>query len=255
MVPHAALHAERMRAAEAIRQSQLATTRLNALLARTQEQTPAPMPDMEQDPAAYLQALEARVAGFENAQHEAAQQRAMEQALETDERTYALAQPDYEQASAYYVQSRARELLHFYKPDEVQRIMTEEVRSIAQQSWDRNMPAAESIYKLAQARGYTAAAPADPAAAPAPTPPTPQTPAAPAAPTPAAVGAPTPAAAVAAVRAGQGASASLSGVGGTGGAPPLTAEAVLAMSDAEFEAYCKLGTKDANARFAEIGGA
>jgi len=59
---------------------------------------------------------------------------------------------------------------------------------------------------------------------------------------------------VRAVRAGQQASRSLSGGSGSqASTEELNAQALLAMTDDEFEQYLKLGTKGANERFAQIG--
>lgn len=248
-VPHEALHAERVRAAQATRMAQLATTRLNALLAqqqgRGQDEVPQ-MPNLQEDPAGYIVALEQRLAAFENARAEETQYRQLDSALEQDEALFAATVPDYDTASDYYVQSRARELLAFHTPQDAQRIMTQEARQIANQAWQRGMSAAQVIYGLAQARGYQlgqgqqqqqgggqaqqlsqggqqrqqqqGGGQAQ----------------------------------VAAIRQRQGQRSLGAGVGG-GSAQQLNAESVLNMSDDEFEEYLKLGEKGANARFAALG--
>jgi hypothetical protein len=166
--------------------------------------------------------------------------------------------PDYNQASAFYVNSRAQELVMFNTPEQARDILTNEVRSIAAESWRRGIPAAESIYRLAQARGYATAPPgpggASQAATPAPAAPQPQLGRPPARPTPPANGRIDPAAVVASIHEGQQASRSLSG-SGAGGAAQLNADALLQMSDEEFAAYLKLGQgKSSNDRFREIAG-
>lgn len=248
MVPHQALHEARARAAENARIAQLATARLNAILT-SQRQQGQPnleqMPDIAENPAEYILALERRLSQFEQARQEETKFREIDTALDNDESLFSQAVPDYDQASDYFVQSRARELLQFYPPDETQRIMTQEARQIAQQAWQRGQSAAAVVYQLAQARGYT---PGNTAANPLRNP-TPARPAVPATP----VGGPTPQAVIASVNAGQQASRSLSGGAGGQGTEQMNAEALLNMNDDEFEAYLQLGKKGADARFAAIG--
>jgi hypothetical protein len=254
MVPHAALHAERAKTAEALRNLQLLQARTNAVLAA---QAPAPfeMPDMLKEPEKYLEALNSRITTYEQGQHETSLTTAKDNALAQDEAMFTQYTPDYAQASAHYVNSRARELTMFNTPEQARQILTEEVRSIAAESWKRGIPAAESIYKLAQARGYAAPAPGAPAPVPAAQPAAAPTPAVAARPTlPPADGRVDPAAIVASIHAGQEASRSISG-SGAGGAAQLNAEALLQMSDDEFAAYLKLGQgKGSNDRFREIAG-
>lgn len=252
MVPHAALHAERLRVAELTRTSQLATARLNAILTQQSGQSQPPaMPDLQNDPAGYLQALEGRLSAFEQARAEEQQYRQVDEALNQDERLFSQSVPDYDQASDHYVQSRARELLQFHTPQDAQRILTAEARNIASQAWQRGMSAGAMVYQLAQARGYV---PGNTAANPQRNP-IPQEIATPARPGPSQgnPGGPAPQAAIAATRAAQAASRSLSGGGAGAGANELNAQAILAMSDDEFEDYLGLGTKGADARFAAIG--
>lgn len=253
-VPHAAMHAERTRAQDLARQNSLLMARTNAILAaRTAPQVDPNAPTLETDPVAYIQTLEQRLEAFEQERQQDAQHRELDMALESDEQNFIAYTPDYPQASEYYVASRARELLQFHTPQDAQRIMTEEVRAIAKQSWERGMPAAQGIYQLAGARGYRPGQPS-PFAAPAPTvAPAPAPVAAAPAPT-APVAAPSAAAVVDSVIAGQQASRSLSTAPGGGGAAELNAEALLKMNDEEFEAYLKLGTRGANDRFAAVAG-
>ncbi len=240
MVPHEALHQERQRAAQAIRQSQLLTTRMNAMLAQQQQQpeNAAPLPSLEEDPAGYILALERRLNQFEEVSQQSAQERQLDQALGDDESLFSQSVPDYEQASDHYVQSRARELLQFNTPEQAQKVLMAEARQIATQAWQRGLSAGQVVYNLAQARGYT---PGNTAANPvnAPIPPRSQ--------------GPTPSAVVRGVQAGQQASRTLSGGGNSGGVAQLNAEAVLAMTDDEFQEYIQLGSKGADARFAAIG--
>lgn len=240
-VPHEALHAERVKAQNAIRQAQLLTTRMNAMLTSQQNGQPeaAALPNLNDDPAGYILALEERLSRFESARQEETQTRQIDQSLEQDEQIFSQSVPDYDAASDHYVQSRARELLQFHTPERAQQILMQEARAIAQQSWQRGISAAQTVYSLAQARGYV---PGNTAASPlnAPIPPRP-------------AGGPTPQERVAAVTNGQNASRSLSGGGGGAAPAQLNAEAVLNMSDEEFEQYIQLGSKGANQRFAAIG--
>jgi len=242
MVPHEALHAERQRSAQAIRTAQLATARLNAILTAREQRVPGnevPMPDINQDPAGYILALEQRLVDFQNERAQEHQFRQIDNALEQDEQLFAQSVPDYDDASTYFVNSRAQELLQFYPPDQAKNIMTEEARQIANQAWQRGMSAGQVIYQLATARGYRPNMNQQPAPLPVPQP---------------NGGGVQPQAAVRAVRAGQQASRSLSGSGGVSlSTQELNAEALLAMSDDEFEQYLGLGQKGANSRFAAIG--
>lgn len=251
-VPHAALHAERVKNAEIAKQLGTLKARTNAILINKTYQ-PAPMPDMVSDPEGYLHALEERQTAFEAERAQAQQFQEIDRALEQDETNFIVSNPDYPAASDYYVASRAKELLLSMAPADAQTAMVNEVRAIAAQAWQRGVPASEFIYEIAKARGYT---PGQPTPTPAPVAVTP----APAAATPAPAAAPAagaalikPAAAVAAVKAGQAASKSLSGQGGHSVAD-LNAEALLSMSDDEFAAHLKLTERGANQRFLEVGG-
>lgn len=256
MVPLAALHEARQRSAQAQRQAQLAMTRLNAILSQQQQQNPnqVQMPDITQDPAGFLLALDQRLTQFEQQRQQESQYREVDSGLEQDELLFSQQVPDYDQASDYYVNSRARELLQFHTPEQAQQILTQEARAIAQQSWQRGQSAAQVVYGLAQARGYQPGQqsaqqfhdvqqfqqqqqPGQQQQIPPQLGQQQQRPA-------------NAQAQVAAVAAAQAASRSLSG--GTGSAAPevVNAEALLAMSDEEFEAHLKLGEKGANARFA-----
>lgn len=242
MVPHQALHAERMARAAVARRAQLAESRLNALLAQQGgEQQEEGMPDINQDPAAYIMALEKRVTQFEQARAVESENRTIDQAIESDEELFKAQTPDYDTASDYFVKSRAAELLQFHTPQEAQQILTHEARQIAKQAWSRGSSLGETVYRLAMARGYNpnarAAQNADPEQGQRGN-----------------AGGPSAQDVVRGVQRGRAASRSLSG-GGAGGkaAQDMNAEALLQMSDEEFEEYLKLGTKGADQRFAAIG--
>jgi hypothetical protein len=156
MVPHAALHQARLRAEQAARRAQLAETRLNAILANQQNrgEQREEMPDINTDPAGYLIALERRVAQFEEERVETQRTQQIDSSILEDEASFSMTTPDYQEASDYYVQSRAKELLSFYPPEQAQKLMLKEARQIAQESWKRGRSMANTVYDLAQARGY-----------------------------------------------------------------------------------------------------
>jgi hypothetical protein len=109
---------------------------------------------MNADPAGVYSALETRLATFEQQWNQTTEERQLDQALTQDEQLFEATQPDYSQASDYFVQSRARELLQFHPPQEAQQIMLSEAREIAKQSWQRGQSPAQTVYNLAVARGY-----------------------------------------------------------------------------------------------------
>jgi hypothetical protein len=247
-VPIEALHEARERTRTMAQQLQLATTRMNQILtSRGQGEQQAPqMPDINEDPAGYIVALEQRLARFERGREQETEIRQLDTRLENDEAVFQQQRPDYQQASDHYVMSRARELLQFYPENEAQQILLNEAREIAKQSWTRGMSAAETIYNLAVARGYNPNAPQRQ--------PTGQQQQQQQGQQGQGQGKPSAQAVVDSVNRGQQASRSLSGGNGAGRAAELNAEAILNMSDEEFEQTLGLGTKGANSRFAAIGG-
>lgn len=242
MVPLAALHQERQRIAEISRRAQLAETRMNAMIASgfgQQRQQPGQpqKPDLVESPAEYILNIERRLEQFEQANQQDQEARQLDTALTNDEDLYKTTVTDYDQASHYFVQSRARELLQFYPPDEAQRMMTEEARNIAKLAWARGQSAGEAIYNLAQARGYVRGQ----------TQPQGQQQQGQQQNGPSATDT------VRSIRQGQAASRSLSGGRGSGGTQALNAQALLEMNDDEFEEYLGIGKKGANERFSAIG--
>lgn len=237
-VPHEALHATRAQLQEAQRREQLLQTRMNAMLANQQPAEAPAMPDLETQPVEFVQALHERLEQMRAEQQQSTQYAQMDTAIDSDEQLYAARVPDYPQASEHYVQSRGSELLAMGRtPTEAQAILQQEVRDIARQAWQSGVPFAERLYTLARHRGYTPGGP---------------TPLQQLAPKPPASGV-APAAALDAVRRAQAASRTLSG-GQGGTAVALNAEAIANMTEEEFEAYLKPGSKGANARFAAITG-
>lgn len=249
MVPHQALHESREREKAALQRAQLIETRMNAILAAKAQEAPAlpAMPDLTTSPVAYLEALRERQDRMDTERQEQEQFTAIDQAFTQDEETFKQIQPDYEDAASHYLQSRYAELSQFYPQQQIQKMLFDEVRQIAMQSWNAGRPAAQTVYALASARGYRPAEPGEVVAQPTPTP----TPAPTPSPTPAP--APTPAQIVAAAAAGQVQSRTLSGGNGAT-TTQLNAEAVVNMSDEQFDEYLKAGTKGADTRFQALFG-
>jgi hypothetical protein len=112
-----------------------------------------------QDPAGYIVALEQRLQRFEQERTETVQNQQIDSSISADEDTFTTIRPDYPQASDYFVQSRAQELLAFHPPAEAQKLMLQEARQIARAAWERGQSVGEVIYGLAQARGYNPGTP------------------------------------------------------------------------------------------------
>lgn len=264
MVPHAALHAERAARAELARQNNILTTRMNTILAQQEAANPMrdqlpPLPDLATDPVGYMQALGERQQLIEQTRQQQVYEAQLDGRIEQDEESFKATRPDYEQAAGHYVRSRGAELMNYYPPEQIQKIMTEEIRAIAQESWKRGTSAGEMIYRSAMARGYT---PGTQPPAPQPgltappaftgLPPLPPLPAASA--QPSAAQQPSAAAILASVAAGQTANRSLSSATGATPARGFTAEDILKLSDADFEKLFPAGTEAANAKFRSVAG-
>jgi hypothetical protein len=213
--------------------------RTNALLARNQPQG-IELPDLETDPVGYVRTLGENMQTMHRQAAQEHQRSQLEQAFEQDEELFTSYTPDYPQAAEHYAVSRMTELSQFYPRDQVQAMMMDEAREVARMAWQRGVPAAQMVYQLAQARGYRAG-PSTPGPAPA------------AAPNGNGSAPASAAAMVATAKANQQGSRSLSNAGGSNATAALNAEALLSMSDEEFEHYLRLGEKGANARFAAIG--
>jgi len=245
-VPHAALHEARQREAAARQQLALLQARTNAILTSRQQQQPEALPDIEQDPRGYVEAIAERMENFQRLQAEQAHERTIDTGLEQDENLFSSYVLDYPQAAEFYVQSRARELMMFYPPDQVQDLLRKEARNVAQQAWQTGRPAAQVIYELAQARGYRTAPQQQQQQTQQGQSNGQQTQQG------QSNGQQTPNAQIANIRSNQQQTRSLSSSAGSPNTQ-LNAEALLNMSDEEFEDYFKLGTKGADKRFASIG--
>lgn len=250
MVPHAAMHAERMRANDVSRQLSIMTTRMNALLQREREAglQVAPLPDLATDPAAYVQELGERQQASEEQRAQDNYHRQVDSGIEQDEQQFTSFTPDYPVAMEHFVNARKTELEMFYPPEQAGQRMLDEVRQIAQASWEKGVPFAESIYKLAQTRGYQKPAGQEQGGPP------PLVPVRQAAPQQQRQAAPAPQAQVDAIRQGQAVSRSLSPGQGGANVDDINAEALVKMSDEEFARHFGIGGKHATERFKAVGG-
>lgn len=240
-VPQQALHAEREANKELKRQMHQLMLRTNQVLASRQP-TVEPLPDLQSDPAGFLAAIGDRVVQTEEQRQQAEIERGIDSALSNDERTFAAYTPDYDEATEHYLRSRATELAHMgITGQQAAEVLTQEARTLARQAWAVGQSAAERIYNMAQARGFV---PHGLRSAPPVNPQAPQAPAAPAVPA---------APSLDAVRAAKAAaSRSLSNANGATPVASLNAEALLSMSDEDFERALGLGTKGADGRFASV---
>lgn len=256
VVDHGAFHAERekRKAAEAREreaQQKLATLagRFDVLeaLARqagakpAQAAAPDALPDVATDPVAHFQARAERAEkGLEDVnkwrQTQEANATAMNNVQQLQrialnhEAEFAKSTPDYQDAAAYVRNMRDQELQYmgYADPGVRAQIILQDALTIAAQSLNSRMNAAEVVYNIAKARGWSGKAPAAPPAAAAPVPaPVAAAPAAPAAPSPDAKK-------IATIAKGQEATQSLGQVNGAAPAPN-SVEALLKMSDKEFE--------------------
>jgi hypothetical protein len=101
MVPHAALHAERLRFAEVYAVASMAEARMNALVDASSRGKPAApeSPSLEENPAEYILALERRLEEFAQGRQEEQETRQIDTALTNDEDLFKLSVQDYEEAS------------------------------------------------------------------------------------------------------------------------------------------------------------
>jgi hypothetical protein len=240
-VPHGALNEERTRRQqseerlrELERQNTLLQERTNLILQSVQQQAQQPaqpqaeIPTIDKDPVGYLvgtiqrQGEEIQRLLQDSTQRQQAQQQTQQtlslaQLAQVKENEFKAVTPDYEPALAYLMQQRQAELqaVGIRDPMQRQQILSNEYLTVAQIALGDNRNPAEAIYEIAKVRGYK---PANGAAAPQEViPPV------------------TAAERVANVAAGQQQSRSLSSVRGS--APvPLTAQRLIEMSPAEFDA-------------------
>lgn len=269
MVPHGALHAEReeRKKADALLVEERAARakdgeerkkleeRLTAILERMapkpEEPKPEPVPDYETDPAGWIaHTMKTQGKTIDEVQGELKTLREEKtQRAETDknvsvirgimdyainqEREFKAANPDYDAASKFLLESRQEELSDLgYNEQQIIQMIQGEKLTVAAQAKEQGKNPAELVYKIAQRRGYKKAD----AAAPVKETPTKAADAVPSAEEVAAK--------LAKVKEGVQTSASLSDMGGA--APTnLTVTALLGMDDAEFDKWMK--TKEGRA--------
>ncbi|HBF53308.1 MAG TPA: hypothetical protein DEA80_14505 [Afipia sp.] len=132
---------------------------------------------------------------------------------QTDAARFTQANPDFGDAYKHLLQSRANELraLGYEDPVELHEALVNEELAIAQLSFKNNKSPAETIYALAQQRGYKKADPNAKTGA---------------------------ASKLETIERGQNANKSLSNTGGGSGDADMTAAMLLKMPNDEFEAWC-----------------
>jgi len=226
MVPHAALHEERTRrqALESERQKlieerALFEGRLQAVLGmreQGQRQEQPAEPDETTDPIATIGHLRQRLAAIEaggQQQSEQARQQAriasLAQAAAADAQQFRGKTPDYGDAYEFFKQNRAAELQFYGVPaQEIANIIGQEELQIAASAFQRQQSPAEVLYNVAKHRGYKPKAPAPPAGEQ-----------------------------IDRIADGQERSRTLSSAGGGATGSAMTAERLLKMSPAEFDAW------------------
>lgn len=241
MVPHAALHAAREEKKTLQANYARLQARVNAMLAAQSQRRrndDADAPDLDTDPLGHIEYLQRKREEAESALESSAVATQIDMGVQNDEAAYRQIQPDYDNAAEHYVQSRAKELMMFHPPQQVQAMLVQETRAIAREAWKNGMPMAEAVYRLAQARGYVA--PVEDAASAQGEPAAPKAQRNP----------------LEAVRKGQRSGLSVGAASGSSSgssAAELNAQALLNMTDEEFERHLRLGERGANERFANIG--
>lgn len=191
MVPHGAFHEERTRrqaleaelkaereqAAKDRAERLKLEERTNAILERAfpkpKDPEPEPIPDVNVDPVGWITAtMKATGKTLEQIQGELAEAKkektqTAEQLRQSDqvnavftkaiasEREFIATAPDYNDASAFLIQSRKDELSEFgYTPEQIDQVIAQERYGIAVQAQAANKNPAAVVYNLAKKRGY-----------------------------------------------------------------------------------------------------
>lgn len=177
LVPHESLHEERTkrqaveRELKAYRKEQEERTtrldeRLRILTEAMQPKEQQRTPDLSKDPLGYVRSLEARVAAQE--QETASQRKARETAEAAQQqegnlwsnyrasgREYTKATPDFPDAYAFLLQSRAQELeIMGFDPAAIQRQLKSDEFNLAQHAFQTGNDPADILYRWAKQRGY-----------------------------------------------------------------------------------------------------
>lgn len=189
MVPHKALHAERVKRQAAEKEAAALRERTAAETAKLQERVnllvnvaqaasapPAaapvaeePLPDVNSDPVGHFKAvadrqarelgdLRAIMGGFQQQQQQAAQARELQNWGRNQEAAFAAREPTYPQAMTHLTQARLAELqaLGITDPGQQQQIMAQDIHNIAVTARQQGADFAERLYNLAVKRGFKA---------------------------------------------------------------------------------------------------
>jgi hypothetical protein len=220
MVPHAALHEERVR-------RQAVEQRIKELEQRLAPQVPVDQPpDENADPLAAIAWLKGQLRQQTEAQQRNAQEQAYWQDLSSKVQTrvnaYASDHPEYVDQVKYLREFRFRELhegLGYPEQMAAQQVQREEME-LGRMAVEQDLDPGEMVARLASVRGWRAAAAAAPAPAPAPVP-APVT------------------ERVARLQRGQRAAVSPSSAGGGGPSPEMTLAQLANLEGAAFDAAFK----------------
>jgi hypothetical protein len=232
-VPHQALHQERMerkKAEERARSLEAQFAQLNERLRQAAEAQREPPPDPDQDPIAALryereqrEALQRAIEEQRQQQHQAYQQ----QQFENEVISYASSQvqefraenPSYDEALQYLEKVRSDELSLFgMTPQQIKQQIHGEAMNLAANCAQRGANVAETIYRMAEVRGFR---------------PKPDTSKA--------------EEKIKTVSTAQERSKSLSSAGGKSGGAEMTVETLLKMEPDEFDSWCRKNPAKAKA--------
>lgn len=245
-----ALHEERKRRKEAVAEAAKAREEAAKLMGRfetiqqlmqrnqpqqqkPQAEAPIEIPDINLDPVGHFAAKDAirerelaDLRSWKQMQDQQSEVRTnaerLTQIAQSHEAVFSKTTPDYPEAFQYLRAQRDAELqaMGYLDPNARSQAIMNDALAIAAQALQRNVNAAEVVYNMAKARGYQGKAPAPAAVAPTPAP---------------AVQSPD-AKKLATIAKGQAASQSLGQVNGAA-VPDISPEAIVKMSDAEFEKW------------------
>jgi hypothetical protein len=229
MVPHAALHEERTRrqGLEAenrrlVEERALFEGRLQAVLGLQRQAAsptqPPPEPDENTDPIGTIGHLRRRLAAVEaggaRLGEQARDQAVLNQltaAATADAREFRARTPDYDEAYQFFLSNRDAELAFYgVPPAERAQIIDREQLQIAASAFQRGASPAQLLYDVARHRGFKGGGGGNGAAA---------------------------GERIERIASGQARGRTLSGTGGGAAGPEMTAERLLKMSNAEFDAW------------------
>jgi hypothetical protein len=122
----------------------------------------APRPTAQTDPIGTIESLDDRLARLEYGGQQQNEYIRRQQevaniynAAMIDATQFRQQQPDYGNAFNYFLQTRAAELQQYgYTPEQIQKTINDEQLAIAAGSFQRGVSPAQTLYRVAQARGY-----------------------------------------------------------------------------------------------------